>query len=132
MAVILDKTYPKHFLQVSRCFFREKSNPSIRAIKISIANGVQKRIWPIVTGTRPNLKPRLNQIMRIDTANIISGIKKGIIIAPYEIFCPLNLYLAKAFAAKSAIVVLTTLATTPTLILAQSALCKFLFDHISS
>ena len=61
-----------------------------------------------------------------------SGIKKGIIIAPYEIFCPLNLYRAKAFAAKSAMVVLTTLATTPTLMLAQRALCKFVFDHISS
>ena len=54
----------------------------MRAIKISIANGVQKRICPKVTGTSPNLKPRLNQITSIATAKIISGIKKGIIIAP--------------------------------------------------
>ena len=60
----------------------EKSNPSIRAIKISIANGVQKSIWPKVTGTSPSLKPRANQIISKDTARIISGIKNGIIIAP--------------------------------------------------
>ena len=37
---------------------------------------------PIVTGTRPNGKPRLIHIINIDTAKIISGIKNGIIMAP--------------------------------------------------
>ena len=51
------------------------SNPSILEIKINIQKGVQNKICPIVTGTKPSLKPRLNQITIKETARIISSIK---------------------------------------------------------
>jgi uncharacterized membrane protein SpoIIM required for sporulation len=78
------------------------------------------------------LKPRLNQITIKETARIISGIKNGNKTAPYDTLEPINLYFVNALAAISAIIVLTTLAITPTLMLTHNALKTGAFDHISS
>ena len=64
------------------------SKPSILDIKISIQKGVQKRMWEIVTGIKPNFNPILVHITIKATAIIISGIINGkdVLIANFKYY----------------------------------------------
>ena len=60
------------------------------------------------------LTPFLIPEIILAIARIISGIKKGVRIAPYDKAWPRNLYFVNAFAAKKASIVAIKLETTPT------------------
>ena len=65
-------------------------------------------------GVSPRGSPTDTHITNRAIARIISGIKKGVRIAPYDKAWPRNFYFVNAFAAKKASIVAIKLETTPT------------------